>query len=32
MDAYPSKPVGGERALEIVRGMVPTAPFQEALT
>jgi AAA+ superfamily predicted ATPase len=32
MDAYPTRPVDAERALEIARGMVPTAPFQEAVS
>jgi AAA+ superfamily predicted ATPase len=29
LDAYPSRPVDGTRAVEIARGMVPTPPFRE---
>jgi hypothetical protein len=29
LDAYPDRVVNAERALEIARGIVPTAPFEE---
>lgn len=29
LDAYPSQPVSGARAVEIAQGMLPTPPFQE---
>lgn len=29
LDAYPSRPVEGPRAIEIARGVVPTPPFKE---
>lgn len=29
LDAYPSKPVDGSRAVQIARGMTPTPPFQD---
>lgn len=29
LDAYPSRPVDGERALRIARAMVPTPPFRD---
>jgi len=29
LDAYPSQPVRGARAVEIARGILPTPPFQE---
>lgn len=31
LDAYPASAVNSARALEIARGMVPTAPFQEGV-
>ncbi len=30
LDAYPSRPVDGARAIQITRGMRPTPPFQDA--
>ncbi len=30
LDAYPSRPVDGARAVQIARGMLPTPPFQDS--
>jgi hypothetical protein len=32
LDAYPSKPIDGARAVEIARAMVPTPPFRDGET
>lgn len=32
LDAYPSRPVDGARAIEIARAMIPTPPFQDLST